>query len=594
MPVRGVDLGNLVGQYRSPYDGNLAGGMSGALQFMAEQDRLKSAAAAQQKIQEMQEMRLMNQAGMANQMRLDQAKARAAQVQAERDRLDKADAAKAAQVQQAREDAAFGDLYKSADKPEEFNARIQELGRLGYTVEKGGGEQNVSPPDAHVETAETSQSGQESGPTEQATPEMRDVPMPAEQRQAAKKSKVGLGERYDGQPGEESFGRPAPARSLIENPGEAALIGGPGGVSESSSSEEASGAEIDAALEPGKRLQGQQGLQEIAGALKQAPAEQPAASPEKLPPAKTEAPFSGYRVRDKSGKVVFEFDPKAAFGKKGEATLGALDAIDARDPEEVRAKKIAWDMANRFQAGGISPDEAYRRAKQEYDYELERLGKVRRTGAGGGAASSRGGLSKKDTDKRFDQVFRLTTRGARLESLQKLNEQLLESSTASANLTGKGGFAQLNGLVHIVKSAQGGRVSDTDMRQAYNAAMGKIQQLQYLYTQYATSDVPMPPEAIRNIQEAQRLSQEFLRIAKRKAAIHVAKTSANNPDIKFENEEDRARVGASVANTLLEDDDAITPEEFAQTEAEGQAKPAPAPVKKKTLKQERDDLIKSM
>lgn len=587
MTVRGIDLGSIVTPYRSPYSGDFGGRFLDSMRFRMEQERLRSGQAAQQKIQEQQELRLMQQAGLDNILRSQQLEAEKRLKEAALKQDADEAAAMRGEREQSRQDEAFGNLYKAIQTGDQdtVDAYLQDLGRKGFTIEKGGGEASTQPAAPEpIKAPEAAQAGVSAAPGPQPGPgpKMAAAPISESAKKTSKaKGKdeatskqldklkadtvgelapdTGLADQPVGI--DEPYVRPAPARAKIENPGEAAIVESAGVP------EEASGAFVEAPVSGPQKLP-------------------PAMADPELPPAMVEQGFAGYRIRDKNGKVVFEFDPSKLGSKRGKLGEGALGAISvtgqgARNEEEQRAAGMAYAMAQKLIQGGMAPDKAYAEARKGYEFELERLGKVRQFG-GGGVPSA--GLSGKEHDKRFSQIMQLTTRDTRLANLQKLNQTLQESEVATANLTGKGGFAQLNGLVHIIKGAQGGRVSDTDQRQAYAAAMGKVQQLQHLYNQYATSDVPMPPEAIANIQEAQRLSGEYLKLVRRKTAIETAKSAATNPDIKFADDAERDKMAAWVARDLLQGE-AVTPDEVAVSGKQEQ-KPSGQPAKPQKSKKD--------
>ncbi len=579
MPVRGIDLGNLVGQYRSPYKGDMGGGIAPALQFMAEQDRLKQSAAAQQDLLKQQELRLMNQAGLQDKFRMEQLAAKKALALSAQEASDKREREK-------REDEAFGSLYKAigSGNQDEVKARVQELGRLGYTVESPGAEEGKA-------NGGSNEQAKAPGGTEEQNSWAGDGPVPEGQQgqdavlrgqpqgpQTAElkpdqeaKTKEWLGGMLGG--GEAPL-RPAPARSLIEHPGEAALVGGSQDVAESQAPDDiASGAAFENEAQAKEQLP---------------PARME--QPEKLPPAKTEKPFRGYRVRDESGKVVFEFDPASAFGQKqkGGGTLDALSRIQARDAEEERAKGMAYGMAHDFIANGVPDAEAWKRASEAYRFELTRLGKVRRTGQSGGSPPSPSGLSQKEKNNRDTQVRQWVAQDGRFQGVQKLEDELRASETATANLNGKAGFAQLNGYVHILKSAQGGRVTDADKRQA-DQALGKINQIKNTISQYASSDAPMPPEAIENIREAQRLTEQYMRERKKRVALQVGKSIATNPNIQYKDDADRARQGAWVVRDLT--GELVDPESILKGDDESPAQAKPQAKKQLSPQQRANALL---
>jgi hypothetical protein len=548
MPVKGVDVGSLVQQPRSPYTGDMYGPIGNALQFVAEQNRLRDSAEQERRLREMQEMRLMNQAGLERQIRLQENQAREAQFRAQESRLQQQEEADRALKRQVIEDEARAELYKYSDNPELFRAKLKDFAqRYGYAVEEPGAGDASSPAQAPATPQK---------PDEQVTGPAK-LPL-------ARVGKQPPGPSYGALPEDEQRIRPAPARNMIENPGEAALIGGDQGVAQPEAAPQAPGAGVTG------------------------PEKLPPAVTEELPEARVEASKPGYRLRDKQGNVVFEFDPNAAFGMRDKSTLSAIGRLGAaaRDDEEARAAGIAFGTAQDLIAGGTPKPEAYKQAAEAYRFELDRLGKVRRYGSGGGAAAGPKGLTRFDLSQRsaaFNQAFGLTKDIESRYKVAEINEAMNQAGTIGETVNKESGLSQTVALNKVVNMLQGSRPTDKDRTNIERAA-GRLNEIETKIRQW-TAGGTLPPDMIRELKGlASTISQLNQR---RKAEISgiVGNTVRKTKIIPFKDDAEREDT-AKALQGMVAGETGEPPQAPAQTQTP--ARP------KKTKQQEVDDLLKSM
>lgn len=564
MTIRGVDQNSIRSQYlgRAPLDWGAP--LLDMIKFQQEQSRLKEAGAQEQALRQQQELRLMNQAGLEHEIRKQQMEAKNAQAEAMRAQSEAHFQSERDDRGTSRHDVAFAGLNAAvaSGNADAIDAHLQNLGRLGYHVEKGDTAPVGGPAAPTPELAPLAQGNEGPGPG---------APSPG----IAPQGKRQMSSRE---------------RAL-----DAQLNSLGGSTLEALSSKKRDYHAIDDGAIPqiDRPRPGRSGIGPTApGALlPDAPGTPDSPMFDQLPPAKTEAPWAGVRVKDKNGNVVFSMDAAAHAAEQQKAMLGAVgvEGENSRDAEESRAAHIEYAKAQKLMAAGMPREKAYAAARRAYEFELERLGKVKRTGLNGPAVAP-AGLTGKQEDKRTALAEGVIKDTETRYGINQINKDLTAGAVTESQVDGKTGLQHVLALTTMIKSAEGGRVSDADKAGAIKA-LGAIANAERILNQYV-GEGQLPPTAISALKAAQAATRESMRIRRQEIARLAAFNVTQHPGMRFNDEAEKKTWGkyAGTRVTGIETEEPTIGPPVPQAGKPG-GKPAAKPKSNKELA---DELIRGM
>jgi hypothetical protein len=231
--------------------------------------------------------------------------------------------------------------------------------------------------------------------------------------------------------------------------------------------------------------------------------------------AETETPQPGggrFVFRDKSGKVVYEYDRPAIQAEQQRAVDAGLRPLfeTARTPEEKQAAEAARGFAKGLVGQGFTVREVTQEALRQYRSSIGEAGKTERSEIGVRGQEKRlDSVEARTLQKDADAAIRDTSKEY---GLPAMNTAELDVRQGLAALDANHGTGDTVALRRMIKSMERGATTDRDYSSAANSS-GYLNALFNLPDKFFEGT--MPPELKKNIRDLLERSQQ--EIARRRS-----------------------------------------------------------------------------